>query len=232
MMVFFGHQSVGRDVIAGLGESSEVTHIVTLDEHRAAAHRHIPSGLTVVHAALGRNREPLTKLADFAATLQSWPAPLPDVALMKFCYVDIETARGAESLLDRYQKDIEELQRTHPTVRFAHCTVPLRSIPTGPYALARRLLGQNLPQFEANQAREWFNDRLRERYGEHDMLFDLARLEATRPEGRPCTVRARGVRVRALASQWTYDGGHLNQPGRTMAATAFLHFLHASGMSR
>ena len=32
-------------------------------------------------------------------------------------------------------------------------------------------------------------------------------------------------RVPSLAREWTYDGGHLNDRGRTMAAAAFLEFL-------
>jgi hypothetical protein len=101
----------------------------------------------------------------------------------------------------------------------------LRSLPEGPYAWLRRALGHRHPAIAANRARDWFNRKLRERFGPGHRLFDLAALESRRANGKPCELIDAGTPVPSLAREWTYDGGHLNDRGRTMAAAAFLEFL-------
>jgi hypothetical protein len=230
MILFFAHQSVGQDVLTGVGEiaarDADETRVAALSEYRlaAAAPGNPPDKLTVVHERVGRNRDPSSKLAQFRELLQAWPEPPPDVAMLKFCYVDIERSADAERLWAEYEPALATLQRRYPQTRFVHCTVPLRAPPFGLYAQLRRMLGHRHAQVTANRAREWFNDRLRERYAERGLLFDLALAEATGNDGRPCVVRESGQSVRCLAQEWTYDGGHLNTQGRTMAAAAFLHF--------
>lgn len=228
MLVFFGHQSVGQDLVTGVtelatpgGDTTEVTH---LPKYRPTVPAGTARTLTLVHERVGRNREPSTKLAHFEELLRAWPGVQPDVALLKFCYIDVERQGDAERLWNEYQASLSRLQQRHPHTRFVHCTVPLRALPFGLYARLRRMLGHRHPQVAANRAREWFNDRLRERYARDGLLFDLARTEALGADGEPCTVRESGEPVRSLAPEWTYDGGHLNARGRTMAATAFLHF--------
>lgn len=227
MIVFFGHQSVGQDLVTGVTElaipgadTTKVTHLAEYIPDPAAPAR----TLTLVHERVGRNREPSSKLAQFEELLRSWPGAPPDVALLKFCYVDVEQQLDAERVWSEYQACLARLQQAHPHTHFVHCTVPLRALPSGPYARLRRMLGHRHPQVAANRAREWFNDRLRESYGRMSLLFDLARTEALGADGEPCTVRESGESVRSLAPEWTNDGGHLNARGRTMAAAAFLQF--------
>ena len=85
-------------------------------------------------------------------------------------------------------------------------------------------LGRRHTAIVGNRARDWFNRQLRERFAGHG-LFDLAALESRRANGKPCELIDAGTRVPSLAREWTYDGGHLNDRGRTMAAAAFLQFL-------
>lgn len=217
-------QSVGAspaNVVAKL----RVAH---LPEYQAA-HAGPADALTVVHERVGRNREPLSKLAQFGELLQSWVGPQPELAMLKFCYVDVERADDAERLWTEYQFTLAKLQQRHPQIAFVHCTVPLRALPFGLSAQLRRMLGHRHPQVAANRAREWLNERLREQYGPRGLLFDLARVEATRSDGQPCTIHESGDPVRSLAPEWTYDGGHLNARGRTMAAAALLHFFQTFG---
>jgi hypothetical protein len=221
MLVFFGHQSVGGDLIEGLrlGTSGWVG-VHAADYLPGASH-------TVIHECIGRNRDPLSKLDDFSAWVQGDRLPALDVALLKFCYVDVCSMADAERLWPVYRARLQELARACSGVRFVHCTIPLRRLPSGPYAFARRLLGHKHPEVMANRARESFNARLRETYGPAGHLFDLAALEATRPDGRAC----RHDGVPGLAPDWTYDGGHLNARGRTMAASAFVAFLHSMSIA-
>lgn len=238
MRTFFAHQSVGADILAGIEQltrdGASVARVLDLAQARDNTRDHngpdLTHSLLIIHERIGANREPLTKIAAFRAVLAANPRPEIDVALLKFCYVDITTQAEAETLWRQYQAAIEELSTVHPRVHLVHCTVPLRSLPEGPYAWLRRALGHRLghrhPAIAANRARDWFNRQLRERFGgSSHRLFDLAALESRRANGKPCELIDAGTRVPSLAREWTYDGGHLNEQGRTMAAAAFLEFL-------
>jgi hypothetical protein len=229
MRTFFAHQSVGADILAGIEQltrtGSRVAQVLDLAQARDNIEPDLTHSLLIIHERVGANREPLTKIAGFRAVLDAKLRPEVDVALLKFCYVDITTQAEAETLWRHYETAIEELSTVHPGVRLVHCTVPLRSLPEGPYAWLRRALGHRHPAIAANRARDWFNRQLRERFGKSHRLFDLAALESRRANGKPCELMDAGTRVPSLAREWTYDGGHLNEPGRTMAAAAFLEFL-------
>lgn len=233
MKTFFAHQSVGADILTGMeqlaGGGPCVAQVLDLDQAGGGTAPRSTHSLVIVHQRIGVNREPLTKIAAFRAVLDAKHRPEIDVALLKFCYVDITTQAEAETLWQHYQDAIEELSTAHPGVRLVHCTVPLRSLPMGPYAWLRRALARSLghrhPAIAGNRARDWFNRQLRERFSGSHELFDLAALQSRRPNGKPCELVDDGMRVPSLAREWTYDGGHLNDRGRTMAAAAFLDFL-------
>lgn len=230
MKTFFAHQSVGADILTGIDELARtdpgIAQVCELPQAQARGQLDLTHSLLILHQRVGTNREPLGKIAAFRAVLDAKHRPEVDVALLKFCYVDITTQAEAEALWRHYEAAIEELSTVHPGVQLVHCTVPLRSLPEGPYAwLRRRVLGHRHPAFAANRARDWFNGQLRERFGSGHRLFDLAALESRRANGKPCELIDAGTRVPSLAREWTYDGGHLNDQGRTMAAAAFLEFL-------
>lgn len=231
MRTFFAHQSVGADILGGIEALARTGARVArvLDRTQACdAESCVTHPLVIIHERVGANREPLTKITAFRRVLDAKDRPeIPgiDVAMLKFCYVDIATQAEAEMLWRHYEVAIEQLSTVHPGVHLVHCTVPLRSLPEGPYAWLRRALGHRHPAIAGNRARDWFNRQLRERFGGQRGLFDLAALESRRADGQPCELVDAGVRVPSLAPEWTYDGGHLNERGRTMAAAAFLDFL-------
>lgn len=237
MRTFFAHQSVGADILAGIEQlvrdGSGVARVLELAQARDPTRDNngpdLTHSLLIIHERIGVNREPLTKIAAFRAVLDAKHRPKIDAAMLKFCYVDITTQAEAETLWRHYEAAIEELSTVHPDVQLVHCTVPLRSLPEGPYAWLRRALSRSLGRrhagIAANRARDWFNRQLRERFGAGRRLFDLAALESRRANGKPSELIEDSTRVPSLAREWTYDGGHLNDPGRTMAATAFLKFL-------
>ena len=218
---------MGADLLAGiedLGRANGRVEAQISSLGHAATTTH---PLVIIHQRVGANREPLTKIAAFHDILASPAGAGFDVALLKFCYVDIASLGDAERLWGHYEPAIEQLSAVHRSTRLVHCTTPLRLLPGGPYAWLRRALRRKHPGFEANRARDWFNERLRQRYASCGRLFDLAALESRHSDGRRCDRNHRGVIAPSLAPEWTYDGGHLNERGRTMAAAAFLEFLQA-----
>jgi len=70
--VFFGHHSVGANILEGLAELSKETGIpVSIDE-----------------APVGENTKPLAKFEDFAKRGEANPSDGTQVMAMKLCYVD------------------------------------------------------------------------------------------------------------------------------------------------
>lgn len=226
--LFFGHQSVGADLLCGLTELKEdigapVPELVELTEFECTQ-----SNFTLVHTRVGTNGDPVSKLIAFRQLLDSSKLSTVDAALLKFCYVDVTTLSAARSLVNTYASFMEELTKRHSRLRIVHCTIPLRLLPSGPYAFLRRAMGHQHPQYQANLAREWFNEQLRSEHAGDD-LFDLALLESTSRSGQRCMHDIGGDRVPSLAPEWTSDGGHLNECGRKMLATEFFNFLSALG---
>lgn len=227
LRVLFGHQSVGADIIAGLVElGPSIAGRVRIEESRIPEPD--PATHLLAHFRVGRNGEPATKLRDFADTLAHALAQTRhgiDVALFKFCYVDIHDLAQARETWRQYSETLDELQRLHPRIVFAHVTVPLRSPPDTPLARLRQWIGGPHPEHARNRARETFNEWMRERYGHTGTLFDLAALESIGPQGRKCGRSVDGTFVPALCRDYTHDGGHLNALGREHVARALLKFL-------
>jgi hypothetical protein len=226
--VFFGHQSVGGNLLDGvrdlLGEHPSIPlRIVDVADSAEGG----PSGL--YHAAVGRNGEPASKLASFCEILTQRLKDA-DVALLKYCYVDVTTSTDPRALFEEYRAGVEDLRRRHPALQIVHVTLPL----TADHGTLRYVaaVARGLPTGrDLNLSRHEYNDLLRHTYGGRDLIFDLAQLESTGPDGRATLVRHRGKRVPVLASAWTYDGGHLNQAGRKHMAKVFLATL-ASAQGR
>lgn len=176
----------------------------------------------LVHRTLGRNEAPTTKLAELEGLLNSGSIRHVDIVMLKFCYVDVRTTEQAESLFEAYDRFVERTRNHFPTVRIAHCTIPLRCLPHGPYARLRSILGHRHPEIDANIARERFNECMRARFRE-EPIFDLARFESTEPTR--VSEPPREGHVPSLLPQYTDDGGHLNARGRAVIGKAFLQFM-------
>jgi hypothetical protein len=219
--VFFGHQSVGSNILDGvrdlLHEAGRSWPITGLDAVP-------PAGGALIHANVGTNDQPLTKCDDFRRIIDSGSAGRVDVAVLKFCYVDISPTTDVAVLCDRYREALEELANRHPATVFVAVTVPLGHAKSGLDVRARELLGRTNQAKVKNLARHAFNERLR-RSWTRAPLFDLARAEATTPQGGHQTFTYRGETAENLVGDYTDDGGHLNGVGRRAVAADFLRTL-------
>lgn len=221
--VLFGHQSVGRDLVDGVRDlvAEERAPLRIAEVHGAAA---LSPG-TFAHAYVAENGDPLRKLQSFERLLAPAPAPV-DVALVKFCFVDVFAETDVKALFARYDAAFRALRAAHPRTTFVHVTIPLTTVPTGPKAWVKRLLGRERSEAH-NARRDEYNALLRTAYAGREPVFDLARLEATAPDGRAETYDWNGRSVPALVPAYTADGGHLNAAGRRRAARELVHLLAA-----
>ena len=221
--IFFGHQSVGWNIIQGMEETLKAQPTVTLTI-RQAERIDATQGPAFVHAEIGQNYDPLSKLQAFERLVRAGIGDRAQIAFFKFCYVDFDRNTDVDQLFTAYQQTMADLSQAYPQTTFVYVTAPLMAPEQGAKALLKRLLGRN-DEALANLKRHQFNERLRRAYAGNAALFDLAALEATYPDGTLCTVTVANQTVPCLIVEYTDDGGHLNGLGRQVVAAQLLKFL-------
>lgn len=201
--IYFGHQSVGWNIIDGM---------TALYGKRGIAAPNVVDGmggLPSIQAGfaqqeIGSNGDPQSKFDDFAAAVTS--GTRVDVAAMKLCYVDITADSKPRAIFAAYRRAVARVQASVPGTSLVHVTAPL-----------------TVDDPAANLKRQRYNTLLRKTYG--SQVFDLARVESTRPGGSRVTGRHHGQRYFALFRGYSSDGGHLNARGSKRTAAAFVKAL-------
>lgn len=218
--VFFGHQSVGENVLDGVA-GVYAKHGISAPPIEQGRTEPGPDGGFIAHEFIGENEHPLLKIEDFDKAMRGGMAEQVDVALMKLCYIDITTSTDVDALFARYRDTMAALERDYPNVTFIHMTVPLTTEPSLVSKLKTRLGGSDRFGQAENLARERYNTLIRNEYG-GGHLFDLAAIESTEPNGTRDSRRYDGQQYFALYEGYASDLGHLNAAGSEIAATAFL----------
>lgn len=211
--IFFGHQSVGENLLEGIRQLSTMTGIPVNIVQTPTAQEVKPA--TFGNTYIAENGNPLMKLHSFETALGNKPSGI-DIAMMKFCYVDIKADTDVKSLFSHYRTTIETLQKKNPNTTFVHITVPLTSEQSGLKALLKRILGRG--NSIVNSHRQEYNELLRIAYQGREPIFDLAKVESTSPDGKEVTVNWKGKVIPVMDSVYTSDGGHLNEMGKLRAA--------------
>jgi lysophospholipase L1-like esterase len=220
--VFFGHQSVGQELMAGVQDLVRERGVgPSVLEWRATSD--VPQGIS--HAMNGRNKEPLSKIQAFEAALSGPLRGQTDVAFFKFCYVDITDSTDVDALFREYEAAMARVAAANPQTRFLHVTSPVTELEGGLKGTLKRILGRRLEGFEENYHRERFSALVRARYGPEGTVFDLAEVEATYPDGSKNTFVRSGQAIPALIPAYSYDGKHLNEVGRRRAAAGLVEAL-------
>lgn len=218
--IFFGHQSVGGNIMQGVAEVLAANPSIPL---KVVESRDVSDSLAPAfhHALVGRNDFPLEKFADFVTVAGG----LDDgIAMLKLCYIDIHTHTNPQELFDSYRRSVEALKARNPSLTIVHFTAPLTSIENWKGRVRAALTRANT-QRARNLVRHRYNELLRQAYEGKEPLFDIARLESTLPDGRRVHFRIDGEDVPLLAPQHTDDGGHLNASARRIAAEQLLIML-------
>ena len=222
--VYFGHQSVGANLLEGVKQLADGAGVPLriIESPSAGA---VAAG-SIAHVFLAENGAPLRKLESFKTALGE--GARVDVALMKFCYVDVNGDTDAKALFERYRATITELRAKNPRTTFVHVTLPLTTAQTGWKALAKRMLGRAPYGTVENLRREEYNTLLRRTYRGREPIFDLARVESTAPDGSTATINWNGTIAPAMVGAYTDDGGHLNAQGKLLAARELIKVLAAA----
>ncbi|MBI5514224.1 MAG: hypothetical protein HY909_10675 [Deltaproteobacteria bacterium] len=192
--VFWGHQSVGRDLMGGTRALGFPFETVTGPGDYARVVRG--------EAAIADNRDPERKIRSFRELfLNRNIGSAVEVAAFKFCWIDFNSDTDLDALEQHYAQAVDEAHRRFPAVRFFHVTPPLTS-----------------DEVRENRIRLAFGQRLRNRYAGQAIVYDLAELQSTHDDGSRC-VRDGGA---VLCDEYRSDEGHFNDQGAQRAARAFL----------
>lgn len=222
--ILFGHQSVGANILQGVADVMKDVPAIRLNVVEATEPAGA-AGVCLVHFRAGRNEDPVGKVDDFVRFVDASTGAPPDIAFLKFCYIDTNARTDVRTLFDHYRGAFGTLRSRHPRTAFVHLTMPLRIVQTGWKVPVKNLIGRPIGGYADNAKRSEFNALLRAEYGGREPVFDLAEIESTRPDGSRVTFESGGRTHEALAEEYTSDGGHLNQTGRRVVAERLLVFL-------
>ncbi len=222
--IFFGHQSVGGNILDGLADLVREEPALDL---RVVGLDGIPNtvGGFFAHARVGQNGHPAAKTDEFARLLDEGLASRIDIAFHKYCYVDFAENTNANAVFLHYRNTMARLRMTYPNIRLVHVTVPLVAVQTGAKSVVKRILGRAPTGYQDDFLLEEFNELMRQEYAGREPLFDLAAIESTAPDGTQESIRFNRASVRALYPLYTNDGGHLNEIGRRRLAAELIGLL-------
>jgi hypothetical protein len=221
--VYFGHQSVGNDVLAGVRRwNDELALGVRLVQTRDPAS---VTGPALVHFLAGQNGDFASKNAALLRFLDGRSGADNAIVLLKYCYVDVHSGSDVRSQFDEYLDTAATIAVDHPDAVLVHTTIPITSIVEGPIkARAKHLLGRNTLRAAAVR-RHRYNAFVRAEFSGREPLFDIALAESTRPDGKRDGFVEDGEDIETLAPEYTSDGGHLNGLGQRTVAASFLNAL-------
>ena len=224
--VFFGHQSVGNNIVAGLEQwakkcNKEIFVVDSRDPDKII-------NPMLIHSKIGRNMQPETKIADFVGVMNQGVGDKVDIAFMKFCYIDIQKDTDIEALFTQYNDAMRSLSARYPNSKFLAVTVPLTTLKKGINVWVKNALDGQLSGVSGlleNKKRQQFNERLRSEFNTQNGLFDLAEIESTLPDGSREKYTLDGKEYYSLYKGYTNDGGHLNEKGQLRVAQSLLYYL-------
>lgn len=221
--VFFGHQSVGNNIIQGIRDVASGDPRLQLSVVKSSDPQ-LVSGPALVEFEIGQNGNPQSKSAAFAAVLDKGMGTQGGIALYKFCYVDIDAATDVPKMFAAYREGTDSLKAKYPSLKIVHVTVPLTTAEPAAKAWIRSLLGRTTTR-DINIKRNRFNTLVRRAYAGTDPIFDLAEVESTHGDGSRSYFTRGSEMIYTLAPEFTADGGHLNEMGRRVAAERLLFVL-------
>lgn len=229
--ILFGHQSVGTNIIKGVKDIINDNPQIKLNIIENSHPSEIPTP-GFIHFKVGKNKDPQSKMDEFVKIVKEEVDPKPDLAFFKFCYVDFSEKTDVSQVFNAYKKTMDALALSLPKTKFIHVTVPLKADPknsnnwrTGAKIFLKRILNKPLDELIVNKQRNEFNELLKDTYSGKAPIFDLAAIEATFPNGKQQVFSNNGKQYFSLVSDYTNDGGHLNEMGRKVVAAKLLVFL-------
>jgi hypothetical protein len=222
--IYFGHQSVGYNIVEGIGRLAKDNPEIRLTLKETSDPREMTQG-TLAHSRIGKNQDPLSKIEAFRQVMDGGAASQVDVAFLKFCYVDFDERTDIELVFQAYRRAMTALETAYPNVIFVHLTAPIMEFHLTWKLRLKRMLGRPVAGELQNRARVAFNDKMRAAYGSGGHFLDLADWEAMSQDGSRYLVKLGDDYLPSLVPAYTKDGGHLNPVGQVHISRQLIRFL-------
>lgn len=229
--IYFGHMSVGYNIIDGINEILKENKLEGL---KIVETNNIDEFNTPIfgHSKIGINTNPKSKIDAFVASMDNGLGNKVDIAFLKLCYVDISLTTNIDELFVYYSSKMNELKKRFPKVKLIHFTVPLTTFKKLNFIdklkdFIKSIIGRETEKekhIKNNVKRNMFNALLRKQYKEKD-IFDLAKFQSTYPDNKIEIFNYNNIDYQALVPAYSSDGGHLNSNGQIYIASHFLIFL-------
>ena len=223
MRVFFGHQSIGNNILQGIREIMQSDPRLKIRIVRSAEPHTVP-GPALIEFDIGQNGDARSKDQAFAAVVEKGKGLPGTVAMYKYCYADMDSSTDVQRLFQGYRQTISALKAKYSWLTIVHIAVPLTVVEPASKAWIKNRLGRVTAR-SLNAKRNQFNDLLRHTYADAEPIFDLAEVESTHRDGSRCFFMRGTEKIYALAPELTIDGGHLNEEGGRVAAERLLETL-------
>ncbi|MBN2192560.1 MAG: hypothetical protein JW751_07060 [Polyangiaceae bacterium] len=215
--LFFGHQSVGgymMSALEGLRDDDRYDLTQAWDgEWSTVVQQGQPGAL--VSLQIGENADAASKTTAFDDYMRNHGfGGNVDIALFKFCFVDIKNSSWElisvvemERIYEHYVGVMGQLEADFPGTVFVYATMPLER-------------GDS----SANPLRGAYNGLVQDFCVANDKpLFDIADIESVDSTGQPCVVTDEGGTYRELCTEWAgEDDQHPNDEGSVRAAKALV----------
>ena len=221
--IYFGHQSVGFNIIEGVETVLKLHPIIKLSIVETRKNNFNTKGV-FAHFKVGQNTKPFTKIDDFVDVIGSLEKA-PDVAFFKFCYVDIPDNVSVEKLFEQYKAKTKALKKANPGLMIIHVTMPLKTQQFTWKTKLKMLIGKNSWELAENIKRNTYNKLLLREYSNREPIFDIAAYEATLEDGSIASFKNKGASYLYMQDAYSSDGGHLNPSAARMIAEQLLIFL-------
>lgn len=216
LKIFFAHQSVGKNIIAGLEDLIKESGNTNINLIESDGTGKLPEYF-FAHTRAGENSNPNLKCDSFKDILTEKFVTRLDIAFLKFCYIDMTANDDLDEIFNYYKSVIDTIKLNYPKLKLIHVTIPLTTVQSGWKVPIKKIIGKEVDGYAENINRAKFNMLLKEYY-KMDPIFDLSKVESTYPDGHRESFEKDGSTYYALAPIYTYDGGHLNELGRKFAA--------------
>ena len=223
--IYFGHQSVGFNIIDGIKDVMRENPQIKLNVVETSDPSEFNTPL-FAHSRVGKNIDPKSKIDAFANFMENGIGNMADITFFKFCYVDVTARTDVERVFADYKNTISRLRESYPGTMLIHVTAPLTVTKTTFKTWIKKIIRKkDIWEYDDNIKRNQFNELLKKEYTGKEPIFDLSKIESTFPDGTRSSFTKDGRPYYSLISDYTHDGGHLNEKGRKIVAEQLLLLL-------
>ena len=222
--IFFGHQSVGANIIEGIIDLKAIYPDLKLNIVEIKKDKLFSDVPSFAHSYVGRNTIPSSKISEFSTYIDKENTKI-QIAFLKLCYIDFNEGTDIMAVFQDYKISINKLISKYPNIIFVHFTVPLTTSKPTLKDFIKKMIGMKDFNYKTNVLRNSYNEILRDEYLGKEPIFDIAEIESTNTNGSRTFFEINGKRCFILSSAYSEDGGHLNSFGKKVVSEKLIEYL-------